>query len=168
MKNEIKIAKELVRIAKSLVSEQNVAYEPGQYKNFTGTIDFGDIKAKVKNATFSLSSTDPQQEILWEDGIWENGLWHLGTWKKGTWKKGTWGTGTWESGVWENGKWMGGDWKQGTWKNGLWYDGYWYDGIWENGKWNTDWSAQWFGGIWKGGKDMYGNDHRDSPDKWYK
>jgi len=45
-----------VKIAKSIVSEKNIAYVPGEYKNFTGKIVYEKIRSEVKNATFELKS----------------------------------------------------------------------------------------------------------------
>ena len=144
MNKNTKIAKELVKIAKSLIAEQNIANQQGEYKNFTGQIDFGDTKGTVSNATFILKEVIgfPWKQVVWKDGTWEDGTWCNGTWRNGTWKKGTW---------------RDGYWVEGTWKNGTWQDGLWGEGIWE-------------GGIWEWGPDMTGHDHLkdDSPDKWYK
>ena len=174
----IRIARELNKIAKELVAGENVANQEGKYKNFTGTIDWEGSKGKVKNATFELSSGIWWQNGTWEDGTWKWGVWFDGTWKKGVWKRGIWQGGTWENGTWKNGiwteaqpsyhsiwlngTWENGVWHWGTWKNGTWKDGIWKEGTWENGTWKD--------GIWKGGKDGYRKRHGkdDSPDKWEK
>lgn len=174
-KQNTKIAKELVKIAKSLVSEQNVANQDGEYKNFTGTIDYPrlTIKARVKDANFKLSG----RFFEFYDGIWINGklrwsstIWHNGTWESGrftgewkngvwedgifngVWRNGTWKDGVfegiWQNGTWEYGTWMDGKWEDGVWKNGQWYDGVWYNGNWEKGSWL---GGEWKGGTWKNG-----------------
>ena len=139
--NKVKIAKQLVKIAKELVSEENIANQPGEYKNFTGEIKWKGTRGKVRNATFELfQDGDYDKDILWYDGIWEKGTFNDGYWKKGIWKGGTWNGGTWRDGIFENGTWDGGTWKDGTWEYGKWLNG----------------------------KDKSGKTHGrdDSPDKW--
>ena len=110
MSNNIRIAKELVRLAKSLVAEE-VADKEGEYKDFTGKISWGNTQGSVQDATFELSSGgDP---IIWKEGRWEDGTWAKGTWENGAWVKGTWKDGTWKGGTWFGGTWKGGDWEDG-------------------------------------------------------
>lgn len=167
MKN-IKVAKELVRIAKSLVDQSNIANKPGKYENFTGTIDWGNgkVKGEVSGANFELISSRKYKSasyinvvtlIKWHSGTWENGDFAFGIWENGAWKNGNF-NGLWLDGTWENGSFTG-TWKGGTWKNGIfcggcWEDGIWEDGtfllfgIWENGTWKN---GTWKGGRWKNG-----------------
>ena len=156
MKNEIKIAKELVKLAKNLVGfdvtidddsstgdyelkNNSVADKPGKYENFTGTIEWNKTYGKVKNATFELGNGDnifnDKFGFIWYDGIWEKGNWCGGIWKKGTWKHGTWQLGRWEGGTWESGTWNS--------KNYLYC-------------------------VWEKGQDINNQTHgkNDSPDKW--
>ena len=94
MKQEVNIANELLKLAKSLVAEQpNIANTKGNYENFTGQIDWRGIKGTVKNATFKLMGG--AKSINWFDGIWEEGKWIDGNWKDGTWKNGIWEKGIW-------------------------------------------------------------------------
>ena len=154
----LKIARELNKIAKELVAGENVANQQGKYKNFTGTIDWQGTKGQVRNATFSLD----KYGIYWYDGTWEQGTWEQGTWEYGTWQGGTWKNGRWNIGYWD-----GGTWKNGTWNNGYWYDGIWLNGTWNNGYW---YGGTWKKGIWEEGEDNQRNFHSrgDSPDKWNK
>ena len=137
----LRIARQLNKIAKELIAG-NVANQPGEYKNFTGTIDWQGSKAQVKHATFKLTSVFG---ISWKNGTWNNGTWKFGFWHDGIWNSGTWEDGQWYNGTWKNGTWRYGTWSNGTWKNGTWKDGNWF-----------------------GGKDSNGNKHqmKDSPDKW--
>ena len=183
MNNRI-LAKELLKIAKMLVAEQ-VASEPGEYKNFSGKIDLKRCFGHVSNANFSISGDgeiDVWESGTWEDGAlscriwkngtfkmgsmfcqewekgtWQNGTWRSGTWKNGTWKSGGWLKGIWENGTWETGTWVNGSWRGGTWKNGNWKWGVWWDGTWENGNWR---GFRWENGIWRKGTwergDWYG------------
>jgi len=122
--NNIQIANNLVRIAKSLISG-DIADKGGIYKNFTGEIDYGKNKGKVRNATFELK----YNKIIWKSGDWENGTWYNGIWYGGDWKDGTWHDGKWYDGTWKNGTWY-----KGTWGDGVWYNGTWKNGTWINGK----------------------------------
>ena len=190
MKNNTKVAKELVRIAKSLIAfdgqdglpilqEQDInqhngiADKPGEYENFTGIIKFGGIFGHVKNATFSLIPKELDNcLIFWQKGTWENGLWQPRKslykkciWENGTWKDGTMENTAWMNGTWEDGVFISGTWYRGTWKDGLFQGGNWNSGTWENGQWK---SGLWNGGTWKHGIDKHYDEHEenDSPDKW--
>ena len=151
------IARELNKIAKELIAAGNVANQPGEYNNFTGTIDWRGIKGQVKNAAFELTTYN--KGIFWYEGTWENGTFQ-GYWKDGTWKNGTWKWGVFDNGTWENGTWKKGNFWNGTWIKGTWQDGEWHSGTWENGTWKD--------GVWYRGKDSKGKGHGkdDSPDKW--
>ena len=160
MNKNVKIAKQLVKLAKTLVAEENIASSVGKYEDFTGDIRLGRTSGKVENATFELRSGG---EVWWENGVWIDGTWQGGVWHNGTWKDGTWEYGAWEHGIWEN----------GTWKGGTRYNGTWKGGIWENGEWWWNKNNKWEGGTWKKGKRIegrgwYGEDAitYDSPDKW--
>ena len=179
MDKNIKIAKQLVRLAKSLVAIDEegdgsgfqvfhdmdnygikdggkIADKPGKYKNFTGTIEYKGISGTVRNATFELLDEDETEGIDWYDGIWENGVWDAGTWYNGTWKNGKWKAGTWFKGTWENGRWTSlsswrSIWQNGTWKGGTW-DGF-GGGIWYDGVFEngTFNNGTWYKGTWKNG-----------------
>jgi len=155
--SEKRIAKELVRIARDLVSNDprvagrnEVADTEGEYKNFTGIIKWGKSNGKVKNATFKLKNDG----ILWLDGTWENGTWKSGAWKKGTWKNGTWKNGWWYNGTWYDGTWEDGAWIDGTWDDGTWLDGTWENGTWEDGYWED---GEWKNGTWENGYILVNN-----------
>ena len=55
MKENIKIAKELVKVAKQLVIAGNVANKEGIYKYFTGKIDWKGTTGNVSGANFELN-----------------------------------------------------------------------------------------------------------------
>lgn len=187
MNQNIKVAKELIKMAKSLLgyspknvvnnyysnnndgndtgkkdsndSHQNdsnqVADKPGLYTNFSGRIEVGETKGKVRNATF---------EILDKDDVinWKNGIWVEGTLKKCFWEKGTWESGDcyvywWHDGTFKKGTFNGGNWKKGTFEK----DGIWTDGAWCGGTWDKD--ATWVKGTDGNNKLKY-----ESPDKWAK
>ena len=182
--NNIKVVKELVKIAKSLIAEQNIANQKGDYNNFTGIIQWGKSFGTVTDAYFSLVNNGI---ILFDSGIWENGTWEQkddnsgyfqATWKNGIWKagffgnqdggRGIWENGTWYNGCfagerWENGQWKNGQWSRGIWENGTWYDGMWcgqdptHVCIWNNGTWKN---GIWCGGVWNGGNWQQGYDVR--------
>ena len=165
MDKNIKIAKQLVRLAKSLVAIDEegdgnfsgIADKPGKYENFTGTIRWMGTVGNVTNATFNLQKSDRFHHGIWwyhdtwNNGIWDNGLWDYGIWKDGTWIDGQWIDGTWEDGTWEDGTWEGGDWKGGNWRGGTWNLGDWWKGKWYDGTQK--------GGIWEYGYDENGNRH---------
>ena len=163
MNKNVKIARELIKIAKSLVAEENVADKPGKYEHFTGKIGWMGTIGNVTNATFTLQKSDRFHcgiwwySGTWNSGFWDNGVWEYGTWKDGTWIDGQWIDGTWNGGTWEGGDWKGGNWMGGTWNLGDWWKGTWYDGTWN-------------GGTWEDGYDKNGNRHLadDSPNKWKK
>ena len=122
MDKNVKIAKDLIRLARDLmdvnysVSDNgesdyslndnipDMADKEGAYKNFTGKIDYRGVKADVEDADFSLG-----QDIInfskgtWKNGVWESGYFWNGTWEDGTWKDGTWVRGTWKNCKWEKG-----------------------------------------------------------------
>ena len=182
MNKNVRIAKKLMKLAKSLIgfdgqdglpvlddddidnySQNKIADKPGKYENFTGQIDWEGTKGKVKNAYFYLSDYSSCKiifyEVTWIDGTWTDGAWENGNWKDGIWKEGLWKNGTWKNGIWENGHWNNGNWKDGTWENGTWWNGTWTDGTWENGIW--------YDGTWKNGRDKkIFHKQNDSPDKW--
>lgn len=90
--------------------DEEIANKVGQYRNFTGKIDWQGTKGEVINADFEL---DYVAGIIFDKGTWKNGVW----------KKGYWNAGTWENGVWEDGEHLAGIWKGGTWKKGFWKNG---------------------------------------------
>jgi hypothetical protein len=145
MNKNVKIAKELVKLAKSLVADDvRVADKIGEeYKDFTGWIKYNGEKVYVCRATFKLEWYKEWTRIIWEDGEWCDGVWCDGIWKNGTW---------------DDGRWIDGIWKNGTWRNGTWEDGTWEDGIWHSGTW--------IGGTWKHGKNQYGEEYSNSPKNW--
>ena len=108
MKQNIKVAKKLIKLAKSLIAEQNIADKEGYYENFTGIIKWKEINGKVINATFKLVN-DMNYDIIWERGTWESNTIYGSTWKNGVWKDGQWVDGTWFNGVWEKGVWEYGE-----------------------------------------------------------
>ena len=182
MEKNVKVAKELLKLAKNLVALDeegdgsgfqvlhdmntnkinniNVAEENGEYENFTCIIKCHGEIGHVSNATFKLGYYMGYGYITWEKGTWISGTWYNGTWKNGTWKNGTWCDGTWENGTWEDGTWQNGEWDNGTWKDGLWKFGTWYNGKWENGIWKA--------GTFNKGIDKRGQEHNYSgaPNTW--
>ena len=176
MDRNVKIAKELVKLAKSLIMadneddrrlfdfpiaspEEGVANQPGDYDNFTGRIEFGNNSGEVQSATFKL--LEDGNTIQWTKGTWLNGTWSNGGYfGGGTWKNGTWNGGDFFNGVWENGTWsvLAHDFEftNSTWKNG----------VWSGGTFSN--SSTWINGKWNGGYSNSGVMHPqgDSPDKW--
>lgn len=115
--DKIRMARELVRLAKEIVSE-DVASEDGKYEDFTGTINYKGSKGKVKEADFELKNGKIIWEVgIWKDGSWKDGVWYNGEWKNGMWNDGTWLNGRWEKGTWYKGTWVDGDWYEGKWKD---------------------------------------------------
>ena len=166
-KTREKIATELKILAKSLIAK-NIANKAGEYKHFTGRIDWKDVHGDVTNADFLLQDHKTEQikfySGTWNDGnfigYWWSGVWKDGTFEDGYWAHGTWNNGTWKDGIHSTGTWYNGIWEKGFWEKGSWYDGVWYDGIWKKGTWA--------GGVWKKGRDIRYRNHgqNDSPDKW--
>lgn len=170
--NEMKIACDLLKIAKSLVAGEK-ATKDGKYgtkqKGWSGTIDYNGTKGTVTNAVFELKngritwSDGTWEEGTWAYGLWKNGLWKTGIWQVGEWLDGIWEEGTWEYGTWQTGIWKNGTWKNGTWKNGVWEkgvheNGWWENGVWKYGAWNdgTFWNGTWEDGTWNNGLNWYG------------
>lgn len=99
--DRFKIAKSLLRIARAIVAD-NVADAAGDYRDFTGVIDWYQNSGEVSGATLTLKPEDKSidwQDSTWEDGNWENGVWKDGVWKEGNWEDGVWNRGDWKSGV---------------------------------------------------------------------
>ena len=185
MNTNIKIAKELVRIAREMVAgqafykeiggkwsvyESDVADKLGFYRRFTGTIDYGQTKATVKGADFGVYA---QGHIVFERGTWIDGTWSGGRWEGGTWLNGVWNGGDWYHGTWKNGIWKNGmfghdetkksDWMNGTFENGVFETGNWHGGVWKGGKW-----SDWYQNFWMKGTDENGVVHGrgECPLKW--
>ena len=117
MNRNIRVAKDLIRLAKSLVAEESVADQEGKYKGFTGRIEWKGTSGSVENATFELVD-DSLCLVKWHGGTWNDGYWLSGAWENGMWKDGWWYNGTWHKGTWENGNWIDGIWRNGEWKGG--------------------------------------------------
>ena len=182
--NNIKIAREIIKLADQLVSEQKKADHEGKYRGFTGTIDWKGSKAEVRDADFDLTGKGIYwKNGTWVDGDWNDGYWERGTWDDGTWKDGIWRTGVWNDGTWEKGNWNSGEWKGGTFENGYWKTGYFSNGTFAGGIWNNGvfaggeftggtwkkggWVAgKWIGGTWKTGLSLKGFRHNNPPNKW--
>ena len=127
MKQNIKVAKQLVKLAKNLIAldeegdgsgfqmqhdyekltniTDKIADKEGYYENFSGIIRWGSTSGTVKNADFSIYVDNSYEMITWRDG---------------TWKDGTFKWSLWQKGIWNNGDFQDGDWWTGTWKNGTW------------------------------------------------
>jgi hypothetical protein len=185
MRSNVRIAKELVRIAHEMVAgqafykeidgkwsvhESDVADKLGFYRRFTGTIDYGQTKATVKGADFGVYA---HGHIVFERGTWIDGTWSGGRWEGGTWLNGVWNDGDWYKGTWKNGVWKNGmfghdetkksDWMNGTFENGVFETGNWHGGVWKGGKW-SDWCQN----FWMKGTDGNGVVHGrgECPLKW--
>ena len=171
MKQNIKVAKELVKLAKNLIAldeegdgsgfqmlhdyeklknmNDKIANKERLYRNFSGVIKWGQISGTVKNATFALVLRGAGYDnkcVDWYSGTWKDGYFY-GTWKDGTWENGEF-CGAWEDGTWENGEFCYGSWKNGTWKNGTLAYVNWYGGTWKNG---TLKDSTWIDGLWQDG-----------------
>ena len=172
MDKNVKIAKELVKLAKSLVAgDYDIADKEGRYENFTGAVKWMGTDGHVENATFDLSTGG--HYVYWENGTWKDGTLKDVIWENGTFDNGSIYDAIWENGVWNNGEFYGSIWSKGTWNGGTWKDGIWHYGTWEGGVWeNGDWhSGTWKGGTWNDGWwnlgfDKEDNQHDESPDKW--
>ena len=176
MNKNIKVAKQLVKLAKNLIAldeegdgsgfqllhdyekltniTAKIADKEGDYENFSGIIRWGHISGTVKNATFSIYIDGSQESIWWYDGTWKNGTFSDGIWDKGIWENGTFQHSYWKNGLWKNGTFQDSTWDEGIWNNGYCQNGTWYDGTWKNGTWKSGFglgSGGWYGGIWKDG-----------------
>lgn len=150
----------------------NVAFEPGEYSNFTGWILYGMTDALVENATFRLECQhvvhfdntilyyhDDSRMVVFDKGVFVDGTLGLCIWRNGVFRNGKSLAAIWRNGLWENGEWMDGTWKGGRWLNGTWHNGEWFDGTWCNGTWKA---GIWYDGVWINGtgrkcelKDLY-------------
>lgn len=126
--------------------EEGLAFEPGEYRGFSGWILYGGVDGWVRDATFRISNDNSFKWIEFMDGIWLNGTFDKAEWKGGQWRNGTfkseaiwwlgeWLNGTFDGGMWMDGIWRNGTWINGTWGNGIWCDGEWMNGTWEDGEW---------------------------------
>lgn len=107
------------------------ATEHGEYHDFTGNIRFGDIRGRVRNASFLLSKT---KGVTFADGTWEDGDFR-GEFQEGTFKKGNFNGGTFVGGTFADGNFNDGIFKNGDFAGGVfagtWNGGTWVDGIFE-------------------------------------
>lgn len=107
--DSIRIAKALIRLARTLVAYRTPSIDPGEltrayfvggtYTNVTGEFKHPTVHgywANIENATFTITSTG----LDWKSGTWVKGTWHDGIWRGGTWKSGKWLGGTWMRGEW--------------------------------------------------------------------
>lgn len=125
-----------------MTQTHNIADKAGEYKDFSGVINWRGTSGIVKNALFILEE-NCVNTIDFKDGEWLFGCFNSGIWRDGVWKNGTFVTS-----VWCFGKWV-----EGLWMDGLWVDGVWYDGIWHSGEWMS-------------GFDCDNNRHTTAPAEW--
>lgn len=169
MDRNIRIAKELVKLAKSLVAideegdgsgfqvmhdvntvlpEHEIvkrAICEGNYNNFTGEVNCGGLNGKVRNAIFSIGNTMRHIEGTSFSAF---DCFLDGVWEDGDFVRGLWNNGTWENGYFEDSTWVDGIWLDGYWKNSIWHNGTWNYGNWESGEWKR---GTWKDGVWKNG-----------------
>ena len=111
-----------------------IADHEGEYKDFTGVIDWQGSKGKVEKAHFKLDHSG----IYWVKGTWLSGVWENGAWLDGFWINGTWENGIWVHGLWRNGIWKDGEWHDGKWEKGTWFNGTKINGIWIKVKYGNE------------------------------
>lgn len=75
----------------------------GKFRNFTGSVAYGDAVINCSDATFELSHHIRSTIIDWRDGVWHDGVFTNGIWENGTWENGTWQFGYWRGGTWNGG-----------------------------------------------------------------
>lgn len=122
MNNNVKIAKELIKMAKELVGTKHdgeiirtdVADKPGTWKDFRGTLIWNGIHARVNAKRMSLNN-EGKYSVNWYGGTWIDGNADNVWWKEGQWINGTFNGGAWLAGTWHNGTWKGGYDSEGTW-----------------------------------------------------
>lgn len=122
MDRNIRIAKQLLRIAKELVGTKhegeivrtNVADKPGSWKDFRGTLIWHGIHATVRAKRMSLND-DGKYSVTWYGGTWIDGNADNVLWKEGQWLNGTFNGGVWLAGTWRSGTWKGGYDSTGAW-----------------------------------------------------
>jgi hypothetical protein len=125
MNNNVRIAKQLVRIAKELVGTKhdgeivrtNIADTAGFWKDFRGTLLWKGIHASVAAKKMSLNDSGSKYLVSWYGGTWNDGNADNVWWKEGQWKNGTFTGGMWISGTWNGGTWKGGYDANGQWHN---------------------------------------------------
>lgn len=171
MNKNVKIAKELLKLAKNLVADENIADKAGKYENFTGKIVWKDIDGEVENATFELIDNVFWKFMEFEKGTWKNGVAKESSFEACHWLNGEAINCSMEKDViFENGKFVGDGgyiYFGGTFKGGSFDHGYWIlsdTPIWEGGKWIDGLEYA----DWDDFDNHEGVHHgmNDSPDKW--
>lgn len=130
----------------SEIEQPNNALGIGQYKQYTGTINYIVNKQQViqqyceekylqlskqfnhtqkilsfkcQKATFNITKSG---FIEWESGTFINGQF-LGDFNNGVWEDGVFYFGNFEKSIWKNGIWDGHLFRKSIWKNGFWNNG---------------------------------------------
>ena len=171
----------------AIIAKDNtiLADHEGEYKRFTGFVDWGQTHGEVSNATFELEYNQYNtKSMMFKHGTWVSGQARNADWLNGTWLDGDLMESHWHHGNWKNGRCLAVEWidgnfvngvfDKGTWNGGIWCNGimtstYWKGGLWKNGEWGTQDSIDfsywddglwlggtWYSGVWLGGKWMGG------------
>lgn len=140
---------------------KRVADEPMFYKDFTGEIDWYDIKCKVKNSDFEIFESSYESIHFFDgtvvSGSINNGIFDNCIFKGDSVYKSVWKGGSFYGKVFgRSSRFEGGDFHLGTFENSTFRKGIWHNGFWGE-------NAEWLGGYDKYGKR---HEHNDSPDKW--
>ena len=170
--DKIKVAKELVKLAKNLIAV-NPELEREKRLNGGNWVEYDDRDMREDDYSY-----DFQQDLL-ENGYYDPSFPQDGSDdpaiadEEGKYVKFT-GTINWvkvqgeveratfrlnkfhgsegfiyfQKGIWKNGTFYSGTWKNGTWKNGTFENSGWLNGTWEDGKFKY---SSWDNGTWKNG-----------------
>lgn len=82
-----------------------VANREGEYKNFSGLVEWKKSKGRVANATFKLGQFG-YYSIIWNKGIFKGGKLFRVDWRGGTFERGILNDSLWRRGTWKNGTWL--------------------------------------------------------------
>lgn len=192
MKQNIKIAKELIKLAKNLLADHkhydiedndSLSYLNDDYYEHE---DYANRQVQQRHLYDERDDSNDEYSIDENDNWLDDGKYinftgefsygdkfrpffadvYNATFKlmnkKIFWENGIWKDGNWNDGVWKDGTWKDGTWNNGTWEKGVWKDGIWNDGTWKDGTWKR---GEWYGGY---DKDKNLHDEFNSPDKWEK
>lgn len=137
MNNNVRIAKQLVTLAKELISTRldnqivrtSIADKPGRWRDFRGKLKWKGTDAEIKGKHMKLNEDgEDDYPIVWYGGVWYGGIaYHI-----------LWQGGVWFDGIFDGGKWLTGTWKGGIWKGGYDANGKWHDENDSPDKWSGD------------------------------
>ena len=135
-----------------MTSKQTVAFDCGEYRDFTGYVNFHGTEGYARDASFDLCvAWDGSPVISWHNGVWQGGTmsvvwWEGGVFENGLFLKSTWAGGAWLDGTFRNSSWMTGRFENGLFESSSWDEGVFAGGVFKNSTW---YRGEWAGGRWE-------------------